>query len=174
MLTAERVREVLNYDPETGIFTWRKKTGRKAKIGKAAGVIHSSGRVFMSVDGHKSFGHRIAWLHVTGEWPAEGMTIDHINGDPSDNRWCNLRLATRSQNQANRRPNCNSSSGVKGVEWHPQSGKWRAKIGINRKAHHIGLFTSKEEAGRAYLAEAQKHFGEFATSGERPSPRSAK
>jgi hypothetical protein len=167
MLTAERVREVLNYDPETGVFTWRKKTGRKAKIGKAAGVIHSSGRVFMSIDGHKSFGHRVAWLHVTGEWPPEGMTIDHINGDCSDNRWSNLRLATRRQNQGNRKINKNNSCGVKGVYWVPKSGKWRASIVVNRRNKHIGTFDDKHEAGRAYMAAAERYFGEFACNGER-------
>lgn len=167
MLTAERVREVLNYDPETGVFTWRKKTGRKAKIGKVAGVLHSSGRVYVGVDGIRNFAHRLAWLHVTGEWPAEGMTIDHINGDPSDNRWCNLRLATRRQNQGNRRTNHNSGSGVKGVEWHPKSGKWRASIRINGRNKHLGVFLDKHDAGRAYMAAAEKKFGEFACDGTR-------
>lgn len=167
MLTAERVREVLNYDPETGVFTWRKNTGRKAKVGKVAGCATCEGRTAISVDKVKTRCHRLAWLWMTGEFPAEGMTIDHINGDATDNRWSNLRLATKTENQGNRRTNTNNKCGVKGVHWHPQSGKWCARIRVRQRNKHIGLFDDKYEAGRAYMAAAERHFGEFAYDGRR-------
>lgn len=169
MLTAERLREVLNYDPETGVFTWIKKTCRKAKIGKVAGTITNAkhGRVFMSVDGQRNYAHRFAWLYVKGEWPPPGSEIDHANGDASDNRWINLRLATKTQNRANSVVYKNNKSGIKGVHWHPQSQKWRAAIRFERRTRHIGLFSNKEDAGRAYMAAAERHFGEFACNGRR-------
>lgn len=173
MLTAERVREVLNYEPETGIFTWRKKPSRKTVVGSVAGCVGSNGhnkRILMGIDGTRQFGHRVAWLYMTGSFPPPGMVIDHINGDGTDNRWANLRLATHTENQGNRKANKNNSSGVKGVEWLSALGKWRAKIRSAGRNIHLGVFDNKDDAARAYMVAAENKFGEFATSGERVAP----
>lgn len=165
-LTAERVREVLAYCPETGQFTWRIAINKRIKPGRRAGVlVRSEGRVNIAIDGQHFKAHRLAWLHVHGVWPDKD--VDHINGDPSDNRVCNLRLATKTENHANSKRYKNNKSGFKGVHFHAQSGKWRAVVRLNRKNNHIGLFRTKEDAAAAYLIAATKLFGEFATSGDR-------
>lgn len=172
-LTAERLREVLRYDPETGGFTWIKATGKKVRPGKPAGSVSKThGYAILGVDGTSYRAHRLAWLYVYGHFP-EGH-IDHINGDTSDNRLCNLREATRTQNLANSRRYKNNKSGLKGVHWHPQSGKWRVQVRLNRRNHHVGLFADRHDAHRAYLDAASQLFGEFATSGERQTPPLAK
>lgn len=174
-LTAERLREVLRYDPDTGKFTWIKATGKKSKPGKAAG--YKSGddsycRILLGIDGKRYRAHRLAWLYMNGQWPR--LDVDHINGDATDNRWANLREATKTQNMANSRRYKNNASGIKGVHFHRQSGKWRAVVRIHNRNQHVGLFTDKFEAGRAYFAAAQRLFGEFATSGERAPPSASK
>jgi hypothetical protein len=159
-LTAERLRELLIYDPETGVFTWRQKTGCKGYVGKVAGCIaKSEGRVSVGIEGRRYRAHRLAWLYVYGEWPSE---VDHINGDGLDNRLSNLRLATRSDQGANTKRRRDNSSGIKGVVWHPQSRKWRVQI-----KRDVGLFATKEAAARAYIEAAAQRFGEFASDGNR-------
>ena len=168
-LTAERIREVLRYDPETGAFTWIKSTGTRMKPGQPAGSLSkTNGYITLGLDGKRLRAHRIAWLYVYGRSPAGH--IDHINGDTADNRLCNLREATRTQNLANSKRYKNNKSGLKGVHWHPQSGKWRVQVRLNRRNNHVGLFADKHEAHRAYLDAASRLFGEFATSGERSAP----
>jgi hypothetical protein len=162
MLTAERLREVLNYDPETGLFTWRKRTGRKGYVGKPAGcLVKGEMRVNIGLDGKHYRAHRLAWFYVYGEWPSQ--EIDHINGDGSDNRMSNLRPANRLQNLVNKKCRRDNRSGVKGVTWHKQNRKWAAYIRVDGKNKYLGGFDDKYEAGRAYLAAAEKLWGEFAT-----------
>jgi AP2 domain/HNH endonuclease len=91
-----------------------------------------------------------------------GIDVDHIDGDGFNNRRKNLRLATRQQNGSNRKLGKNNTSGIKGVVWYAKTGKWRAKIGINRRTIHIGFFSSKELAAKAYDDAAMKHFGAYA------------
>lgn len=104
--------------------------------------------------------HRLAWLYVYGEWP--DAEIDHINGNTGDNRISNLRPATRAQNGANRGRQTNNASGVKGVCWHAQSGKWRAMIRISGKSRHLGLFNDIGAAAAAYARATVNRNGEFA------------
>ena len=168
-LTAERLREVLIYDPETGRFTRRAKTGKKGLVGALVGCQKPDGRWLIAIDGKTFFASRLAWLYVHGKWPVSD--VDHINRDPSDDRLANLRAATRGQNMANKTIHKNNKSGLKGVHLHPETGKWRAQIRINRKSRHLGLFSTKGEASAAYLSAALTQFGDFATSGDRsPSP----
>jgi hypothetical protein len=96
---------------------------------------------------------------MTGEWPSK--EIDHCDGNKSNNKWSNLRLATKSQNQANSRIHKNNKSGVRGVHWHSQSKTWRAMIKTNMKYTYLGSFKSKKDAASAYYAEAKKRFGNF-------------
>lgn len=100
MITQEELKESLHYDPDTGIFTWRKSKG-PAKKGTVAGKIYKSHPyIKIGVCRHSIDAHRLAWLYVYGEWPT--MDIDHINRDPTDNRICNLRHVSRSENNRNR------------------------------------------------------------------------
>jgi len=91
-----------------------------------------------------------------------GLDVDHINGNKLDNRRENLRIATRSQNNANKRMQSNNTSGYRGVNWHKQRGKWVAKIQVDRKSIHLGLYEKKEDAARAYNKAAVLYYGEFA------------
>src|SRR5262245_1233634 len=138
MLTFERLREVLEYNPETGLWVWIARTGRKSKPGKIAGSVHEHGYIVIRIDRAIYKGHRLAWLYMTGAWPS--VTIDHINGEPGDNRWVNLREASYSQNNSNRGPRADSKTGVKGVSIDNKTKRWRAQLSVGGKAVYIGLF----------------------------------
>lgn len=158
-LTAERLREVLNYDPETGIFTWRKMNRRHWLLGTVAGARHSGGYVRIYVNGREHYGHRLAWLYIHGEWPPE--QIDHINGIRTDNRIENLRPATVSQNHVNTKLRDDNTSGLKGVSIHSTSKRWRARLHCNGVEKHLGFFNTKDEASEAYQRAAAEHYGDF-------------
>lgn len=162
MITAERLREVVTYDPETGIFRWTSAvSSTKVRAGDVAGYVCSTlGYVMMGVDGASYRAHRLAWLYVHRRWPSN--QIDHINGAKDDNRLANLREATAQQNVANRGRHKNNQSGFKGVVWHRGAKRWRAYINADRKFHHIGYFDSAEEAHAAYVDVAERTFGAFA------------
>jgi hypothetical protein len=114
----------------------------------------------MGIDGLNQYAHRLAWLWMIGEWPAE--EIDHIDGNPLNNRWKNLRLATRGENQFNRGADYTNTSGYKGVTYHKQCRKWVARIGHKRKSYHLGLFETAKTAHAAYCEAAIRLHGEFA------------
>lgn len=155
VLTVDHLRELLSYDPETGVFRWLVSRGR-VRAGNAAGCLNMKSRHVIKIDGKMYGAGRLAWLYMTGEWPP--VKIDHRDRDPSNTVWTNLRPATTSQNSANMlRKN---KSGFKGVA---RAGKrWSAKIVVNGKAFHLGTFDTAPEAHAAYKAAAEKHFGEFA------------
>ncbi len=160
-LTIERLRELLHYDPETGIFTHRiGRKGQSTRAGEIAGRIRAQdGHRRIGIDYGRYFASRLAWLYMTGEWPES--EIDHINRIPNDDRFANLRVATRGENQANRGRPQNNTSGLKGVNRH--KGRWRAFIKKNGVNIHLGYFPSANAAHEAYVAKAQELFGEFAT-----------
>lgn len=158
-LTAERLRELLTYDPETGEFRWRVAQSNVA-AGCSAGGIHCKGYWQISVDDRRYLGHRLAWLYMTGEWPAE--QIDHIDCDKRNNRWTNLRAATNQQNNWNKGPQRNCKSGIKGVHWRAKESKWVAYIKVGGKNRRLGNFLSKEDAAKAYAAAARELCGDFA------------
>lgn len=152
-LSAERLRSVLSYDPETGVFTWKPGAARANEI---AGTTHCKGYRQISVDGGIYLAHRLAWLYVHGVFPA-GF-LDHCDRDRMNNRINNLREVTGSQNQQNRLAPRNSTSGLKGVCWDKSRQKWSAHIRVNDKQKTIGRFDTREEAYAAYvLAAAQLH-----------------
>lgn len=159
MLTQERLKELLQYDPETGVFTWRVANGSRAKCGDVAGGIDKHGYVRIGVDGARYKGHRLAWLYMTGEWPA--LDVDHRDMDRANNAWVNLRHADRRQNMANTGCRANNSCGFKGVHV-TRHGNYAASIHLSGVKSHLGTFPTAEEAHAAYVKAANDNFGEFA------------
>jgi hypothetical protein len=149
-LTAGELRKLVNYDEDTGAFTWR-----ISRVGCAAGtklgvVPHRNGYLRIGIMRKRYLAHRLAWLYVHGEWPPE--EIDHINRDRTDNRISNLRLATRRQNSQN-----NSRRGI------AKNGKgWMAALHVDRKRIHLGTYPSPELARSVYL-KAKRYFHEYST-----------
>lgn len=158
-ITQARLRELLHYDNETGLFTWRITLCNRAINGNVAGYKNGRGYWHIGFDGKVYSAHRLAWLYVYGEFPKND--IDHINGDKTDNRIANLRDVETSINCQNRRKaRTGNKSGVLGASWHKRFGKWSAKIRVDGKSIHIGYFDTPEEAGRAYLeAKRASHPG---------------
>lgn len=155
MFTQSHLKELLHYDPETGVFTWAvSRSG--VRIGDVAGCLKRNGYRYIGVDGRDYLAHRLAWLYMTGLWPAD--QIDHINGVKDDNRLVNLREATHLQNHQNRALDVKNTSGFLGVSWHRVTEKWRAYISVGGQQKHLGLFTRPEDAYAAHLtAKAELH-----------------
>lgn len=163
-LTAERLRELLDYDPEAGRMFWRVSQGSRAVAGTEAGTFHKhSGYVHITIDGRKYRRARLAFLHVTGAWPKRFS--DHKNGVRDDDRWDNLRDASRSENLRNVRPR--GRHGVKGVTLRTDQHRnkpWHASIYDRGRTRSLGDFATKAEAAAAYEAAAKRQYGDFAVS----------
>jgi hypothetical protein len=155
-LTRARLRALLRYNKKTGEFRWRRRSVNGARPDPS--VRQQDGR-YIKIDGRMYSEHQLAWFHMTGRWGKP--TIDHRDGDVTNNRWKNLRRATYSQNNANRRRPRHNTSGYKGASL-CRSGKWRADIGKNRKIIYLGTFATPQEAHEAYLKAARNLFGKFA------------
>lgn len=156
-LTAERLRELLHYDPDTGIFTNRAPR-KKIRVGEVAGTLdQSSGYVCLGVDRRRHYAHRLAFLYMTGAWPRD--LVDHKNGNRADNRWANLRDAPRLINQQNmRRAVSGSASGLLGA--HRKRGRWSSQIKVRGQIVKLGIFSTPQEAHAAYIAaKRQQHEG---------------
>lgn len=165
-LTVDRVREALEYDPATGIFTWRPraiesfKSRHHGKIwnvryaGKTAGSVDGNGYVSIRIDGGHFKAHRLAWMLTHGVKPAG--EVDHINGVKTDNRICNLRDVPKAVNMQNIR-SARSACGLLGVHLHKPLGKWLAQISIGGVKKHIGVFATPEEAHAAYVAAKRQY-----------------
>lgn len=158
MLTAQRLRELLHYDPETGVFTWAVYKGQRAKAGSVAGNTRTDGYTAIKIDGIPYRCHRLAWLHFYGVWP-DGE-VDHWDGDHANNRIKNLRDARHSLNMQNRRSaRKGSRTGVIGVTIGP-GGKFIAQLMTSGKQKHLGSFATLEEARSAYIeAKRASHEG---------------
>lgn len=159
MISHGRLLELLKYDRDTGIFTWRLARGRAA-AGSVAGRVSLHGYHEIRLDDRLYKAHRLAWLYVHGTMPCEH--IDHINGVRADNRIDNLRPASPSQNQHNRGAQSNNTSGFKGVSWNSRRKKWCAQIRFEWSTQFLGYFEDAQAAKRAYDAAASKMHGEFA------------
>lgn len=167
-------REALSYCPETGELTWKTRPESHFKnahgmrifnsryASTIAGTIHSSGHSKIRLDRTSYYTHNLAWVIIHGEWPTE--FVDHINGDPSDNRACNLRLATMRENNRNVRPRSNNTSGKSGVHWSARKQKWVANIWLGKRLKHLGQHDSKEAAVEARIIAEREYWGEFAPS----------
>jgi hypothetical protein len=161
-LTAERLCELLAYNQETGEFHWRYVRGKGRRPGKLAGSRRRDCYMRIVIDGRRYYAQRLAWFYMTGAWPV--AHVDHKDGDPSNNRWDNLREATHAQNIANQRKHKDNPYGVKGVYLMKRSGKkpWVARINKGGKNKYLGYYSTKEEAHAAYCRAAVEKFGEFA------------
>ncbi|HZS57551.1 MAG TPA: HNH endonuclease signature motif containing protein [Bryobacteraceae bacterium] len=156
----EYLRTILDYAPETGLFTWKvrkdvTKTWNTRYAGTLAHSVGSGNRIRISIGRVRYKAHRLAWAYVHGEIPL-GMHIDHIDGDTSNNRIANLRLATHAQNAANSRPR----RPLKGAYPAPK-GRWRSHIKVNQRLIYLGHFATETEAHAAYCTAAREYFGEF-------------
>lgn len=142
ILTQDRLKELMHYDADTGVFT---------RNGKVTGTARTDGYKKLTVNGQQFYAHRLAWLYVHGVLPT---FIDHIDRNRSNNKIANLRAVSRSENQQNRVKQRNNTSGYKGVIYFKRTGRWRANIWVGNVNHHIGYFGTAEEANAAYQSAA--------------------
>lgn len=147
------LRECLKYDPDTGVFTWRKKIAHKVNIGAVAGNVMPIGYRVLQLFKQRVYAHRLAWFYCYGVWPTGN--IDHLNGDKDDNRISNLRDVTQQHNVQNER-HPRRSNPYLGVSYDKQRGKYLAQIRANGKTKNLGRFDTPEEARDAYLEAKRK------------------
>lgn len=170
-LTAEKIRALFTYDKEEGILRWRNASGRYGRYpaGSPAGSPNAEGYFQVRVDGQSYRICRLIWLHITGEWPKH--QIDHIDRNPANDKWENLREATSSQNTANRGKNKpdKASCPLKGVQavQKRKSIRYRANAAKDGQRFHLGYFDTPEEAHAAYVRASEELHGEFASDGTR-------
>lgn len=163
-IDATYVREALSYDVETGKFIWRKRSDMTATwniryAGTQAGWFDVHGYIIITIKYVDYRAHRLAWLIIHGLWPKN--EIDHINGDPADNRLSNLREATSSQNKMNVKRRVDNTSGVKGVSWDRSRNVWAAYVKVYGKKKHLGRFQTIELAKQARNTAAREYYGKF-------------
>jgi prefoldin subunit 5 len=156
-LNQEYLKSILHYDFETGLFTWLVNKSFRCKIGDIAGRFNDSMHRCICIDGKQLYAHRLAWLWMTGEWPKN--LIDHKDNNPSNNKWENLREATRSQNGKNSKVRITNKLGIKGIS-------------KNRSGYLVriclGTYDTIEEAIEVYNKAILKYYGEFAKLSEKP------
>lgn len=157
-LTQARLKELMHYDPDTGVFV-RIAKARGAKVGKSSWADNGHGHIRMTVDGVQYVAHRLAWFYVHGVWPIK--FLDHINGNRQDNRICNLRECDDELNQQNRHA-APSHSSTRLIGATPHQGRFRAQIRVKKKLIRLGCFDTAEEAHAAYL-KAKRELHEFCT-----------
>jgi len=161
-LTQKDLMSILEYNKDTGIFKWTKSIGSRSVVGEKAGCM-SEGYVKIKIYGKKYFAHRLAWLFIEGYFPEN--EIDHINRNPSDNRWVNLRHVGRLCNIRNSGKRKDNSSGVTGVSWDRSNGKWVVQIGVNNKRIRLGFYKDLSSAVFArWLAEKKYGFNNCNTN----------
>jgi len=146
-ITPERLRELLHYNPDTGVFTWRASRGHLA-AGRIAGYGNGRGYIQIKVDDRAYVAHRLAWLYMHGRFPS--AQLDHINGVRGDNRIANLREASQSENQQNIKGARRGSATRLGVSF--AKGKWRAEIQVNGRRTNLGHYPTEDSAHAAYLS----------------------
>ncbi len=163
VLSHARLRELLDYDPATGVFVWkvnRNSYGGKIKIGVVAGLIDRYGHREIGIDRYRYMAHRLAWFYVHEVWPKH--EVDHINMVRDDNRLSNLRVVPhRSYQRANQKVRKDSHSGLKGAQ-KTKDGRWRSRITKHGVVQWLGVYDTPEEAHAAYCKAAVIHFGEYA------------
>ena len=155
----ERLNELFLLDHVTGVLFRRETTSSRAKKGSIAGCINkANGYGYVGVDGRKIGMHRVVFAIANGYMPAE---IDHIDGNPANNRPSNLREATHAENCRNRKLRSDSSSSVKGVDWHKKTSRWRVRCQVDGKQTNLGYFKELADAealARAFRVQAHGNF----------------
>lgn len=159
-LTPEYVRERFNYYPATGVLTWRTNVDRTV-VGKPVGSLGNHGYLVVNVLDRPVLLHRLIWLHVHGREPVE--QIDHVNRVRTDNRICNLREASFSQQLMNQGMRSDNTSGFKGVFWDKSRMKYQARISVNCRDIYLGRFECLEDAVACRREAEKRYFGEFSS-----------
>ena len=159
-INQEQLKELLHYDPETGVFKWKDTFGRRAKQGAIAGCLRDNGYIYIKTRQKQYRAHRLAWLYTHGKFPED--QIDHINGIKNDNRIINLRAVSDKENSRNLSLRKDNVSGHIGVSWDTEKNKWKVTItGV-----HYGRFKSKSDA-IAKAKEVYKELGYHENHGKR-------
>jgi hypothetical protein len=155
----EKLLQILDYDPKSGEFRWKKAPHNRCHMpeGSIAGTIDKMGARAIMIKGYLYYAHRLAWFYVYRKWP--NGDIDHIDLNPENNAISNLRIATKSQNNANTRSRSHNILGIKGVS--KRGKKYAAMMTIKKRVTYLGLFKTPEKAHAAYLAKAKEVYGEF-------------
>lgn len=165
LLTQEQLKELLDYDPETGEFTWRVKRKGTEKSKRAGTISSSDGYLYICIDYRRNTAGRLAVLWMTGSFPGPGLEVDHWDRVRTNNRWGNLRIATKPQNKHNTVVRRNNKVGLKGVcQPSQRPGTFWSTIYVNKKNKHLGAFDCPAAAHLAYVVAAHQHFGQFAPS----------
>ena len=161
-MNQEYLKSILNYDAETGLFTWKVKMGSLATIGKVAGSLHREGYICIMILGKEYKAHRLAFLYMTGSFP---NIVDHINSVKNDNRWENLRECTKLENAHNRKLSPLNTSGIKGVSWCESKSKWIGAVTYKGKQTAKGFRTKEEAAAYVQTLRSNLH-KEFTNHGQ--------
>jgi hypothetical protein len=148
------LKRVIEYDPATGVFRWKDPGANRMKLGDVAGTVRTDGYCLVCIAGTTFLAHRLAWIYSFGHWPK--LDLDHINGDPSDNRLVNLREVDHTSNMQNRKRQTNNLSGAPGVYWDSKRERWIAAIHARGVRYHLGSFKDFVVATEKYAA-AKKH-----------------
>lgn len=164
-MTLDEIKEILSYDPNTGIFTLLNASSNPRKNKAGVNKPNSGGYVMVRYGQKRTYAHRLAFLFMTGEIP--NAFIDHIDGNPSNNAWSNLRVATKAQNTYNRKTYSTNKSGVKGVCWNGSLRKWQAAIKYQYKNIYLGLYEKIEDAAEVVRLKRIELHGEFANHGKK-------
>lgn len=154
-ITQSRLKEMLQYDPKSGLFKWKKQNSSRGIVGEIAGSEYGNGYLRIGVDGKYYSVHRLAWLYMAGYFPEN--QIDHKDRDKGNNRWNNLREVSQSCNMKNTGMFKNNKSGVKGVCWHKKRKKWRSIITVENKTINLGRFKNLTDAVIARFNAEIKH-----------------
>lgn len=159
ILRHDRLLELVDYNPDTGIFTNKISRSNCSPAGKILGTVNNSGHFIMQIDGVLYLAHRLAWFYCFKEWPIN--ILDHKDRDPSNNSLDNLRECTKVTNSFNSDKRITNTTGIKGAFFDKRRNKYYSQIVVNGKKTWLGYFNTVNEAGTAYLVAAKQLHGEF-------------
>jgi hypothetical protein len=162
MITQEELKELLNYNSETGVFTWKVSPARQVFSGDIAGTKRKDGYIQIKVKNKLILSHRLAWIYMYGYLP---KYIDHINGQRDDNRIINIREVSNQQNSLNSKISKNNTSGIKGVYWDKSRNKWTVRLSIDGKCKFFKRFDDIDLAKLVIEEVRNKYHGKYANHG---------